>query len=1061
MADPRGYTPKHLIHGVLERRSALESERKQVTVLFADIAHSLELAERLDAEEWHLVLDRYFRVLTEGIHRFEGTVNQYTGDGVMALFGAPLAHEDHAQRAVSAALQLRGELTVLAAELEREHGIHFGVRIGLNSGEVVVGRIGDDLRMDYTAQGRVVGAAERIQELAGPGEVLLSGQTATLVAGYFELEALGPLRLRGLEAPMPVYRLRGSGPVRTRLEASRERGFSRFVGRVDEMASLVARFEQARKGSGCVVGVVGEAGVGKSRLCREFANLCLASGAELGETQGSAHARNVPLLPILSLLRGQLGIRPRDPDDAVRARVMRALADLDPSLAEEGPLLCEFLGLPAEPGRAPGPLDPGDRQRALMELLQRMLAARSRLRPAVYVIEDLQWLDAASELFVERLAHACADTRTLLVVNLRPGYRAAWMQQPGYCELGLSALGEDDVTLLLRDLLGPGLAVSELANRIRERSRGNPFFIEEIVHSLLETGYLRGERGARELCGDAAELAIPPTVHALLAARIDRLPESDKQLLERAAVIGARFSRALLAHVCERDPEALAVSLRNLVDAELVHADAASAEGSYAFRHPLIHEVAYGSQLTQRRRRTHAAVATALESCEPASALENAAGIAEHWARGGDVLRAVAWHKRAARWAAARDPEAAVHAWRRIRDLLPAAPETPEAAALGLRACTEILSVAGWRTGIGAAEAASLFAEGTRLADACGDTKARARLVEAYGAARGFSGDLPEMLTHVSAAARIAEAAGDPVLQIGLSNRLVFANVHVGNLREAGALVDAALAAMPSGAGSALAVFEVGPSAMKGMLLGAGGRIAEGVEYLERAARLSEQVPDHVPVKPLVYLFSTMLAWFAGDTKAAERNSDAMLRHALRSRSAWEQVLAQLCIGQAELLAGRPAAAALEHGLRIARQHRVGLEGEADLLAFLAEAHLDAGDVWRGLAAATEATRVAQERGSRWWEIRALRAEARALIRKDGALYESQVRARLERAFALVDDTGAACEAPFLHQQLAALAFARGDAAGSLQELRAAAAGFDAAGASARAAALRGGSAAL
>jgi class 3 adenylate cyclase len=1054
MADPRGYTPKHLADLVFDRRSALEGERKQVTVLFADVARSLELAERLDPEEWHLVLDRYFRVLTEGIHRFEGTVNQYTGDGVMALFGAPLAQEDHAQRAVAAALSLRGELALLAGELEREHGIAFGVRIGLNSGEVVVGRIGDDLRMDYTAQGRVVGVAERIQQLAEPSDVLLAGSTAALVAGYFELDALGPTRLRGLETPVAVYRLRGGGPLRTRLEASRARGFSRFVGRVGEMAALVERFEQARRGAGCVVGVVGEAGVGKSRLCREFTSLCAASGAELGETHGSAHARNLPLVPVLALLRAQLGIAAGEADDALRARVAHALGELDPALADEGALLCEFLGLAPERGRAPAPLDPGDRQRALFDLLHRMLIARSRLRPAVYLIEDLQWLDAASEQFVERLARACAGTRTLLMVNLRPGYRAPWMLEPGYHELPLASLGADDVTLLLRDLLGPGLATSSLADRIRERSRGNPFFIEEIIHSLVQTGHLRGARGARELCGDADQIAIPATLHALLAARIDRLSEADKQLLELAAVIGPSFARALLASVAGREPDAVDASLRLLVGAELLREGEAGA--GYAFRHPLIHEVAYATQLSSRRRRAHAAVASALESAEPARAPETAAQIAEHWAHGGDALRAVGWHKRAARWAAARDPEAAVHAWRRIRELLSGVTATPETASLGLRACTEILLVAGWRTGISEAESAALFAEGTRLADVCGDAKARVRLVEAYGAARGFSGDLPEMLTHVSAAARLAEAAGDPILKVGLSNRLVFANVHVGNLREAEALVDASLAAMPSGTGSGLAVFEVGPAAMKGMLLGATGHIAQGCEFLARAARLAEQVPEHVPVKPLVYLFSTMLAWMGGDSKAAERNADAFVRHASRTRSAWEQVLAQLCQGQAELLAGRPAAPALEQGLRIAREHRVGLEGEADLLAFLAEAHLDAGDVWRGLASAAEATRVAQERGCRWWEIRALRAEARALIHKDGALHESQVRAKLERAFALVDETGAVCEEPFLRQQLAALAYACGDADAAADELDAAAAGFRACGASARAAALRG-----
>src|SRR5438067_10776341 len=296
--DPRTYTPKHLTERILTSRNALEGERKQVTVLFAGVSGSMELAEQVDPEEWHQILDRFFEILTEGVHRYEGTINQYTGDGVMALFGAPISHEDHAHRACYAALHLVEELRRFAQELKRERGLTFATRIGLNSGEVVVGKIGDDLRMDYTAQGRVVGIAARLQTLADPGEVYVSDTTAALVSGFFELASLGEFRLKGVSQPMRVCSLEGVGRMRTRLDVSRARGLSRFVGRSDEMASLESALARAAEGQGRVVGVVAEAGTGKSRLCAELVERCRSRGVAVHEGRGVAHGRLLPFLPL-------------------------------------------------------------------------------------------------------------------------------------------------------------------------------------------------------------------------------------------------------------------------------------------------------------------------------------------------------------------------------------------------------------------------------------------------------------------------------------------------------------------------------------------------------------------------------------------------------------------------------------------------------------------------------------------------------------------------------------------------------------------------------------------
>ncbi|MGH7855797.1 MAG: AAA family ATPase, partial [Candidatus Binatia bacterium] len=401
----RAYTPRHLAEEILRSRRALEGERKQVTVLFADVKGSLDLAESVDPEAWHEILDRFFGILAGGIHRFEGTINQFTGDGIMALFGAPIAHEDHAQRACWSALHLSEELRRYADELRREAGLNFSVRMGLNSGEVVVGAIGDDLRMDYTAQGHTVGLAARIEQLAEPGTVYLSDHTAELVSGYFRLRDLGDFRIQGLREPLRVYELQGTGSVRSRLDRARARGLTRFVGRKPEMAALEATLEEALAGRGRVVGVVAEPGVGKSRLCAEFLDRCRARGLRAHGGRALAHGKSVPLLPVLEMLRDYFGVSERDADQAAREKIAGKLLLLDRDFDASLPLLFDFLGV-ADPERPLPRMDPEARQRLLFDIVRRMMHARSRREPAVIFFEDCHWLDEASEAYLETMIEA-------------------------------------------------------------------------------------------------------------------------------------------------------------------------------------------------------------------------------------------------------------------------------------------------------------------------------------------------------------------------------------------------------------------------------------------------------------------------------------------------------------------------------------------------------------------------------------------------------------------------------------------------------------------------------
>src|SRR2546426_299660 len=711
---PRDYTPRHLAEKILGSRATLEGERKQVTVLFADVKGSMDLAEQLDPEEWHRLLDRFFQLLAEGVHRFEGTVNQYTGDGIMALFGAPIAHEDHARRACYAALHLAEALRRYGEELKRTRGLGFSVRMGLNSGEVVVGRIGDDLRMDYTAQGHTVGLAARMEQLAGPERVYLTEHTAALVSGFFQLRDLGPFPVKGVREPVRVYELESTGSLRTKLDVSRARGFSRFVGREEETAALEAALARAAAGDGQVVGVVAEAGLGKSRLCYEFVQRCRARGIPVHEAHGAAHGKMVPYLLVLEFLRGYFGIGEHDTAQAMREKIAGKLLLLDPALADTLPLVFDFLGVP-DPERPLPRLDPEVRQHRLFETMKRLTHARSGREPGVSLFEDLHWIDGASEAFVASLIEAVEGTRTLVVVSFRPEYQAEWMRRSYYQRLALLPLGPVAIAELLADLLGTHPSLAGLGERIRTRTGGNPFFIEEIVQALVEAGSLAGTKGAYRLVRPVAELTLPTTVQTVLAARIDRLPAREKDVLGTAAVIGKAVPGLILKRVAALPQDELSAAVAELVSREFLYETALYPEAEYAFKHPLTQEVAYRSQLAERRQAGHAAVARAIEGFYADRLGEHAALLAQHREGADEALVAADWHRRAAEWVGARDRGEMRRHWQRVRTLLDAVPESSETLVLGVLARTNLLQN-GMFLGQTADEAAALFAEGRAVA---------------------------------------------------------------------------------------------------------------------------------------------------------------------------------------------------------------------------------------------------------------------------------------------------------------------------------------------------------
>jgi adenylate cyclase len=1049
-------TPEHLAAKIRASRRMVEGERKQVTVLFADVKGSMELGESMDAEEWRRIMERFFVTLCEGVHRFEGTIDKFTGDGIMALFGAPIAHEDHARRACYAALHLGQQLSSYAAELRREHGLNFSVRIGLNSGEVVVGTIGSDLRLDYTAIGHTVGLAQRIEQLAEPGKAYLTEHTAALVKGFFELVELGQFDLKGVREPLSVYELTGVGPARTRLDVSRVRGFSRFTGRDDELAVLDQALARAVGGDGQIIGVVGEPGLGKSRLCFELAERCRMREITVIEASGVAHGKQVPLLPILELLRGSFGITDHDRDQAAREKIAGRLLLLDEGFQAELPLVFDLLGV-ADPERPSPQMDPEARQRRLFEIGRRMVTARSRREPSVILLEDLHWIDDASGAFLANLVEAVEGTRTLLLLNYRPEYGATWMDKPYFSQLALMPLGPTASDALLGDLLGDDPLLRDLRDLIRERTGGNPFFIEEVVQALVGSGALVGERGVYALIRPVGEVSIPPTVEAVLAARIDRLNAASKSVLQTAAVIGGEFSEPVLRKVWELPAPDLAVALSALVDAGFLYELALYPAAEFAFKHPLTREVAYRSQLADQRAPIHAAAAHAIAELYPDKLDERAALLAVHWERAGEPIEAARWSARAGEWAGPIHPAEALRHWRRVRELLDDHDETAETIGLRLAACAQLLSYS-WRMGISDQELAETLTEAKALASRNGDLRTLARATGAYGTNRLLTGELDEWLANRAEVERLVSELGDPEFAIAMNGALATGLWFCGDVRGALEAAEEMVASTRDDPTFGKSIWgfsgHILNNGIAGVMLAMSGHVPEGASRIERAIELAR---EHHEIEALGYAYSLhgWIPWISGERKGAIERGREGVEIAERLGNAWSRTIAWAQLARAHLICGNPTDAftAAEHALDVARERGIGLASEAVLLGIQSEALLARGEVERARALGQQGVEAGQHHRTPVWECLAQLALARACLAA-GREHRSEIAATLAHAQQLVDQTGALALKPFIHAQLAELARATGDYQAHERELREAQRLFTAIGAPRRAAEL-------
>ncbi len=672
-SEPQSYTPKYLAEKILNSRSSIEGERKLVTVLFADVANYTSISEKLDPEEVHQIMDGCFKILMDEIHRFEGTINQFTGDGVMALFGAPVAHEDHAQRACYAALAIQKAIGEYGEKIKEDREVDFLMRIGLNSGQVVVGSIGDDLRMDYTAIGDTTNIAARMESMAKPGTILGTTYTHKLVRDFFEFGPLGKVQIKGREKELEAYELRKASEVGTRIEAAAAKGFTKFVGREEETLALKKAFDRVRSGYGQVVGIVGEAGVGKSRLFMELRSMLTKDEYAYLEGRCVHYGGSMAYLPILDILRSYFGIREGEQETIIKKKMLKKILLLDERLKSTLPPFQELLSLKVEDG-AHLQLQPQQKKERIFEAIRDLLVQESENKPIVLAVEDLHWIDKTSEEFLNYLIDRLANTHILLILLYRPEYTHTWGSKSYYIKIGVDQLSNKSSAELVQAILEGAEVVPELRELILNRAEGNPLFVEELTHSLLGNGSIQRKDHQYVLARKASDIEVPDTIQGIIAARIDRVEESLKQIMKAASVIGREFAYRILQTIMGMREE-LKSSLINLQGLEFIYEKSLFPELEYIFKHALTQEVVYNSLLLKRRKEIHEKIGNAIEKLYPNRLEEYYELLAYHYARSDNREKAVEYldwaNQKAAKLNAMEEAKAYFEQAMKLLDSLP------------------------------------------------------------------------------------------------------------------------------------------------------------------------------------------------------------------------------------------------------------------------------------------------------------------------------------------------------------------------------------------------------
>jgi len=767
-SQPRSYTPKHLADKILSARSSMEGERKQVTVLFADVKGFTSISEKLDAEEVQTLIGECLIFLIEEIHRYEGTIAQFLGDGVMALFGAPIAHEDAPQRALYASLAIRERLSQYAEKLKKQ-GIDFNMRIGINTGPVVVGRIGDDLTMEYTAMGDTVNLASRMESTARPGTVLVSENTYKMARDFFQFTSLGKVQVKGKEEPVEAYELLEPTEVATRIEAAIVRGLTKFVGRHREMEALKEAFEKARSGAGQVIGIVGEAGVGKSRLLLEFRQM-LPQG-EYTYLQGRClhYGGSMAYLPFIDILRLFFDIKEGDREYVIKKKMAEKTGQLDDKLRDSLPPLYDILSLKVE-DEDYLKLDPPLKRAKIFESIRNLLIRESQNKPLVLAVEDLHWIDKTSEEFLGYLIGFLANARILLLLLYRPEYTHQWGSKSYYSQVRVDQLSMPTSAELVQSILEEGEVAPELKDLILNKAAGNPLFMEEFTHNLLENGYIKRKNNQYVLAGKASDIQVPDTIQGIIAARMDRLEENLKRTMQVASVIGRDFAYRILQTITGMREE-LKSYLINLQGLEFIYEKSLFPELEYIFKHALTQEVAYNSLLVKRRKEIHERIGKAIEELYPDRLEEFYEMLAHHYSRSDNLEKAyqylvLAGIKAAygySLWEAYRFCKEAIQVLHR-------GPQTEENKRKGI----EIRLLMGQTmVGLGfPGDSLEILEEGVKLARELGDAGSAARFDSHIGTGYLNRGDPVKCIGYVEGALEQAEKIGDVAVVAPIAHQL-------------------------------------------------------------------------------------------------------------------------------------------------------------------------------------------------------------------------------------------------------------------------------------------------
>ncbi|HEU4368779.1 MAG TPA: adenylate/guanylate cyclase domain-containing protein [Methylomirabilota bacterium] len=982
-ASPQSYTPKHLAEKILTSKAALEGERKQVTVLFADLKGSMGLLADRDPEEARKLLDPVLERMMEAVHRYEGTVNQVMGDGIMALFGAPLAHEDHAVRACYAALRMQESVAQYADSIFRSQGVPIQIRVGLNSGEVVVRAIGSDLHMDYTAVGQTTHLAARMEQMATPGTILLAPATLQLAEGYVQVAARGPVAVKGLPDPVEIYALTGVSAQRTRLHAAAARGLTRFVGRDAEIEQIRRALALAQDGRGQLVAIVGEPGVGKSRLVYEFTHSHRTQEWLILEAGSVSYGKATSYLPVVDLFKAYFKLHERETHREIREKVTGKLLTLDRTLEPILPALLALLDVPVEDAHWQA-LDPAQRRQRTLDAVKHLLLRESQGQPLLVVFEDLHWIDAETQALLDGLVESLPTSRFLLLVNYRPEYQHGWGRKTYYTQLRLDALPPESAGELLGALLGadPGL---EPLKRLLVK-RGNPFFIEESIRTLVETGALTGERGAYRLTRPIQAIEVPATVQVILAARIDRLPAEDKQLLQTASVIGKDVPFVLLHAVAEAAEDAVHRGLAHLQAAEFLYETRLFPDPEYTFKHALTHEVTYGTLLQERRKTLHARIVGAIDRFYPDRLSEHVERLAHHAVRGEMWEQAVTYLRQAGVKALARSANReALSCFEQALTALEHLPETHERLELALDLRFDL------RTALfPLGEFERIFGclrEAEGLARALDDQRRLAQLSVYLCHSLWMTGHPTEALAFGQNAQAIAESLGDVPLQVTGNLYLGAACFATGDYRRAEDLILKVLELL-EGDLSRERFGQAGfPVVMARFILGwifaDRGKFEEGIAHGQEGIRLAEAL-DHpyslaAICTPLAYLHIA---------RGELSHAVPLLERGVALSREWDLTFISAqntgILGYAYALSGRVAEGIplLEHAL--SANETMGFAAyQPFFLVYLGEAYVLADRLEDALAFAGRALTLARERGQRGYEAWALRLLGEVAAHRD------------------------------------------------------------------------------